>query len=299
MESDAFPAEEGARVANWLDGLQFRGLCLPEGLTVDQAAREREGARAAAAGLAGEAWDAGGTGIAERVQAAQFVSAHAAAMDWQAEANRRDLPPHARATAQRLARQLMALTTSQLNGLCRLKAEQRKDREQAMRLAEQTARRAERETAAKAAAKAAAESRAWSADRRALVADMERTLKAGIGPRAAAGLDRELDPGLDAALDPEAMADPDPDKMAETALAMAAPPPGTEAPGSAFPHPRPASPPRPATPKPLGAGGPAKPEPVGAGVPDTTPEPAPPLNRRQRRALERLRRKTRRREGVE
>ena len=36
MESDEFLAEEGARVANWLDGLQFRGLCLPEGLTVDQ-----------------------------------------------------------------------------------------------------------------------------------------------------------------------------------------------------------------------------------------------------------------------
>ncbi|MDH3596353.1 MAG: hypothetical protein OEM93_16035, partial [Rhodospirillales bacterium] len=114
MESDEFLAEEGARVANWLDGLQFRGLCLPEGLTVDQAARERDGARSAAAGLAGEVWDAGGTGIEARIQAAQFVSAHAAAMDWQAEANRRDLPPHARATAQRLARQLMALTTAQL-----------------------------------------------------------------------------------------------------------------------------------------------------------------------------------------
>ncbi len=320
MESDAFPAEEGARVANWLDGLQFRGLCLPEGLSVDRAAREREGARAAAAGLAGEVWDAGGTGIAERVQAAQFVSAHAAAMDWQAEANRRDLPPHARATAQRLARQLMALTTAQLNGLCRLKAERRKDREQAMRLAEQTARRAERETAAKAAAKAAVESRAWSADRRALVADMERTLKAGIGPRAAAGLDRELDPGLDAALDPEAMADLDLDKMADAAITPAAPlappkaspkgaPPGTEPPGTAAPDPLPApgsaggfaeasAPPRPATPEPLGAGAPAEPEPVGAGVPETTPEPAPPLNRRQRRALERLRRKGRRREGV-
>ena len=242
MESDEFLAEEGARVANWLDGLQFRGLCLPEGLTVDQAARERDGARSAAAGLAGEVWDAGGTGIEARIQAAQFVSAHAAAMDWQAEANRRDLPPHARATAQRLARQLMALTTAQLNGLCRLRAEQRKDREQAMRLAEQTARLAAQETAAKAAA----ESRAWSADRRALIADMERTLKAGIGPQAAAGLDRELDPDFDAELDPEAMADPDLDAMADLAIAMAAPPPGTEAPGAA---------PRPATPEPLGAAG--------------------------------------------
>ena len=48
MDSDAYSAEEGARLANWLNGLQFRGLCLPEGLTVEQAARERDGARAAA-----------------------------------------------------------------------------------------------------------------------------------------------------------------------------------------------------------------------------------------------------------
>ncbi len=277
MESDEFLAEEGARVANWLDGLQFRGLCLPEGLTVDQAAREREGARSAAAGLAGEVWDAGGTGIEARIQAAQFVSAHAAAMDWQAEANRRDLPPHARATAQ-------------LGGLCRLRAEQRKDREQAMRLAEQTARLAAQETAAKTAA----ESKAWSADRWALVADMERTLKAGIGPRAAAGLDRELDPDFDpeamADLDLDRMADPaaDLDEMADLALALATPPPGTEAPGAARSDPQPARPPAP-----------TKPEPVGAGVPAPPSEPAPPLNRRQRRALERLRRKGRWRDRVE
>ena len=186
------------------------------------------------------------------------IGAHAAAMDCQAEANRRDLPPHARQTSQRLARQLMALTTAQLGALCRLRAEQRRDREETARLAEQAARRAAQETAAKA--------KAWIADRRALVADLEQTLKD--------------DPGLD--------------EMADLALALAAPPPGTapgaydtEAPGATPSDPLPAGPPRPATP-----------EPVGAGVPEPPPDPAPPLNRQQRRALERLRRKGRRRERV-
>jgi len=129
-------------------------------------------------------------------------------MDRQAEANRRDLPPHARATSQRLARQLMALTTSQVHALCRLRAERRKDREQAARLArEQTA------------AEAAAESRARIADRRALVADLERGLKAAAGASAADLAAADLE-GAD---DAEATADPDLDALTDLALAMAAP----------------------------------------------------------------------------
>jgi len=54
MACEAFPGEEDALVRNWLGGLMIRGLCLPEGLTVEQAAREREGARAAAENLAEE-----------------------------------------------------------------------------------------------------------------------------------------------------------------------------------------------------------------------------------------------------
>jgi hypothetical protein len=287
MAADEFLAEEGARVADWLEGLLTRALCLPDGLTVDQQASQMEGARAAAAELAGGLWGEG-AGIEARVQAAQFVSAHAAAMDWQAEANRRDLPPHARATAQRLARQLMALTTAQLNGLSRLRAERRKAREEAARaVARQTA----------------AEAKARSADRRAMVADLERTLKASAQADLAAMTALVADPDAD----PGTLADPDPEALAELALAMAAPPPGTEAPGTAPSDPLSApsasgaqaayaaplaprstfTPPRP-----------AKPEPVGAGVPETTPEPAPPLNRRQRRAKERLRRRERGREKV-
>ena len=146
MACEAFPGEDDALVWNWLGGLMTRGLCLPGGLTVEQEAREREGARAAAEDLAEEL---GGEdrGLEAQVLAAQFVSAHAAAMDCQAEANRRDLPPHARATSQRLARQLMALTPSQVHALCRLRAERRKDREQAARLEAEAARRAQRETA--------------------------------------------------------------------------------------------------------------------------------------------------------
>jgi hypothetical protein len=298
-------ADEGVRLSDWLGGLLVRGLSLPEGLSVDQHDREMACARAAVSGLAGEVLDPAGPGIVERIQAAQFVSAHAAAMDWQAEANRRDLPPHARATAQRIARQLMALTTSQLNGLCRLKAERRKERAEAARLAEQAARRAERETADRIKARAA--------ETRAMIAGFEETLKAAAEADRAAlaglaadpdfdrGFDADFDPeldaalnqDLDAALDAAARAEPDLDEMAERALAPDAPlappkaspkgaPPGSEPPGAAA-----AVPPRQ-----------AKPEPVGAGVPEPPPDPAPSLNRQQRRAVERRRRKERRREGT-
>jgi hypothetical protein len=82
-------------------------------------------------------------------------------------------------------------------------------------------------------------------------------------------------------LDAEAMAEPNLDEMAELALALAAPPPAGQAPHATRPSPRTA----------------AEPQPVGAGVPEAPPEAAPLLNRRQRRALERLRRRERRRRG--
>jgi hypothetical protein len=152
-------------------------------LTVEQRDRERAGARAAVEDLAGDP-DGGGSGLEAQVLAAQFVCAHAAAMDRQAEANRRDLPDHARATSQRLARQLMALTTSQIHALCRLRAERRKEREQAAKLAE-------RESAAKAETRAA--------EGRALLADLERGLElvteAGRpSPAPQAQVSPELDP---------------------------------------------------------------------------------------------------------
>ncbi len=268
-------ADEGARLSDWLGGLLVRGLSLPEGLSVDQHAREMAGARAAVSGLAGEVCDDAGPGIVERIQAAQFVTAHAAAMDWQAEANRRDLPPHARQTCQRLARQLMALTTAQLGGLCRLKAERRRERAEAARLAGQAARRAERETTERFKARAA--------DVRAMIAGFEQT------GRELARADREALAAAGAAADAgagpwdddlDAMADLD--QTAERAFAMAASPPGSEPPGAARANPQPAVPPRQ-----------AKPEPVGAGVPEPPPE-ALPLNRRERRALVRLRRQRRR-----
>ncbi|MDH3911534.1 MAG: hypothetical protein OEU09_09565 [Rhodospirillales bacterium] len=281
-------ADEGARLSDWLGGLLVRGLSLPEGLTVDQHAREMAGARAAVSGLAGEVWDAqadGGTGIVERIQAAQFVSAHAAAMDWQAEANRRDLPPHARQTCQRLARQLMALTTAQLGGLCRLKAERRRERAEAARLAEQAARRAERETTERFKARAA--------DVRAMIAGFEQTgrelARADREALAAAGAAAGPDAGpWDADLD--AMAEFD--EMAERAFPMAARPPGPPgaapdeepppAPGSAGGFADLPSPKRSFSFAQAGTSAPprqAKPEPVGAGVPEPPPEPPPPMNR--------------------
>ena len=282
-------ADEGARLSDWLGGLLVRGLSLPEGLTVDQHAREMAGARAAVSGLAGEVWDAqadGGTGIVERIQAAQFVSAHAAAMDWQAEANRRDLPPHARQTCQRLARQLMALTTAQLGGLCRLKAERRRERAEAARAAEQARRRAERETDERF--------KAGAADVKAMIAGFERTGRelaradrAALKAAREGGLDGDLagDFGGDFA---GAFEDGFEDGFAETAgfaRAMDAAGP-SPAPGSAGGCAEASASP-----------GSAGPRPLGAGVPEPPDDPAPPLNRRQRRALARLRRK-RRREGV-
>ena len=254
MAADEFLAEEGARVESWLGGLLTRGLCLPDGLSVDQRSRELEAARAAAGELAGAYWGADSAGIEARVQAAQFVAAHAAAMDWQAEANRRDLPPHARATAQRLARQLMALTTSQLHALRRLRAERRKDREAAER-------QAERETARRIQARAA--------DTRAMIAGFEHTLKdlaraergaleGGPAAELAGALDGDIAGGFAGELEPAFAGD------------FASGPPG-----------------------------PTGPRPLGAGVPEPPDDPAPPLNRRQRRALAQLaRRQQKRGEGA-
>jgi hypothetical protein len=233
MACEAFPGEDGALVRTWLGGLLVRGLCLPEGLTVEQAAREREGARAAAEELAGE-----GAGLAAQVLAAQFVSAHAAAMDQQAEANRRDLPPHARATSQRLARQLMALTTSQVHALCRLEAAAE------ARAADTRALPASGAPAAYAAPPSSGSG--CGAPRPALAAGFEQTLKDLARSERGAP-----DGGLEAGFE---------EGFAETA-------------GFA------------------GAADSAEPEAVGAGVPERPAEPRPPLNRRERRALARLRRK--------
>jgi hypothetical protein len=248
MELRTVEGERGRGTDAWLGGLMTRGLCLPEGLTIEQRDREREGARAAAEDLAG-GLEGEGAGLAERILAAQFVSAHAAAMDRQAEANRRDLPDHARATSQRLARQLMALTTSQVHALCRLKAERRHAREAAAKLAE-------REIAAKA--------RARAAETRAMISGFEQTLTDLARRERAAPKS-----GLDAELEREFEGDFAEDL--EHDFADATP-------------------------------GPAGPRPLGAGVPEPPDGPAdasgPPLNRRQRRALARLRRKAKRGGGV-
>jgi hypothetical protein len=260
IEPGALPAGEEARTEAWLGGLLTRGLCLPEGLTIEQRDRERTGARAAAAELAGEL-EGEGAGIAERALAAQFVCAHAAAMDRQAEANRRDLPDHARQTSQRLARQLMALTASQVHALCRLRAERRKEREQAAKLAER---------------EAAHRIKARAADTRAMITGFEQTLKdlaraERAAPRAA------RDGGFEAELDGDFAGDFE-DGFAEglgEGTCGAVPDTAPSEPSAASPA------------------QPAKPEAVSAGVPKPPDGPAPPLNRRQRRALKRLRRKER------
>jgi hypothetical protein len=136
----------------------------------------------------------------------------------------------------------MALTTSQVHALCRLRAERRKDREQAARLAE-------REIAAKAKARAA--------ETRAMISGFEQTLKdLARAERGAPAADLAAD--LEAGFE-EGLTDAFENGIDEPA---------------GFP----------------GAARRARPEPVGAGVPEPPDEPVPPLNRRQRRALARLRR---------
>jgi hypothetical protein len=149
----------------------------------------------------------------------------------------------------------MALTTSQVHALCRLRAERRKDREQAARLAE-------REAAAEARA---ADTRALPASGAPAAYAAPPSSGSGCGaprPALAAGFEQTLkdlarsergapDGGLEAGFE---------EGFAETA-------------GFA------------------GAADSAEPEAVGAGVPERPAEPRPPLNRRERRALARLRRK--------
>jgi hypothetical protein len=58
--------------------------------------------------------------------APQFVCSHAAGLDYQAQEGSRELPPDARATAQRLAIQLMGLSGRLLRALTRLEAKRRR-----------------------------------------------------------------------------------------------------------------------------------------------------------------------------
>jgi hypothetical protein len=268
MELETAAAERGRRKDAWLGGLMFRGLCLPAGLTVDQEHREREGARAAAEDLAGElgGGDGNDSGLEAQVLAAQFVSAHAAAMDRQAEANRRDLPDHARATSQRLARQLMALTTSQVHALCRLKAERRREREAAAKLAER---------------EAAQRFKARAAETRAMITGFEQTLK-DLARSERTGPEAARDGGFEAELDGDFAGDFGGDFGGDFEGGFAE---GLgEGSCGAVPDTAPSEP------SAASPAQPAKPEAVGAGVPKPPDVPAPPLNRR---ALKRLRRKER------
>jgi len=200
-------------LARWLDVTLTSGLRLPE----DESEETRDlllaGARAALAELAPEE-----AGIGARIQAVQFLCAHAAAMDWQARANSPVLPEPARNHAQRFASQMMGLTSRQLATLARLGAERRKSREAAERQAWRQRAQDTKEQLARG---------------NAFVSEMERMLKAGT----------DVDAMLEGAAGPPA----------------------------------------------------AAPRAVGAAVPDPPPSPQTPMNRQQRRALERLRRKESRR----
>ena len=108
----------------WLDLGLVESLRLPEGKPGEELALRIEAAGAMVAELAP-------AGAGERALAVHFTAAQAAALGWQAEANRRDLPPAARATAQRLACQLIGLATRLIQTLDRLQARREKRAEAA------------------------------------------------------------------------------------------------------------------------------------------------------------------------
>ena len=129
MDPEQVLAEGGeALIAGWLNATLTAGLRLPE--DEPEARREflLEGARAALRELA-----PAGAWLGERMQAVQFLCAHAAAMHWQAAANAPDLDEPARHRAQRFAVQMLSLTSRQLATLARLKDQRRREAEAAAR----------------------------------------------------------------------------------------------------------------------------------------------------------------------
>jgi hypothetical protein len=157
-----------------------------------------------------------GAWLGERMQAVQFLCAHAAAMHWQAAANAPVLDEPERQRAQRFAVQMLSLTSRQLATLARLKDQRRREAEAAERQAWRQEAHATKQQLARGSA---------------FTAELERVMKLNGGTEM--------------------------------------PPEPTAAPKAA-----------------------------GAAVPAPPPGPAPPLNRRERRALERLRRKEGRRENT-
>jgi hypothetical protein len=122
-------AEGGeALIAGWLGVTLTAGLRLPEDESEERRDFLLEGAKAALRELAPV-----GAWLGERIQAVQFLCAHAAAMHWQASANARDLGELVRHRAQRFATQMMALTSRQLSTLARLRDQRRREAEAAER----------------------------------------------------------------------------------------------------------------------------------------------------------------------
>ena len=114
---DAIKAGGKPLLDGWLDMALMSALPESPDDSHEQQAFKLAAAREAVAAIAGE--DAP---IEERMQAVLYVVAHAAAMDYQAQAVSRFLPDSARLIAQRLAARLMTMTARQLSIIERLRA---------------------------------------------------------------------------------------------------------------------------------------------------------------------------------
>jgi hypothetical protein len=113
----------------WLEELLMEHLPLSDDLSEEQKELWIRAARLTIEELAPE-----GTGVGARLQALHFVCAHGAALDYQSQALSGRLPPAARTIAQRLANQLMTITSRQLTVLTRIETERRRAKEAELRL---------------------------------------------------------------------------------------------------------------------------------------------------------------------
>jgi hypothetical protein len=124
-------AEGGdALIAGWLSLTLVNGLRLPEDESEEDQQLFLQGAKAALEHLA-----PAGAWIGERIQAVQFLCAHATAMDWLGQAHSPFLSEPVRDKAQKFANQMFALTSRQLATLARLRDQRRRAREAAERQA--------------------------------------------------------------------------------------------------------------------------------------------------------------------
>ena len=122
----AMAAGGEALISGWLDSMLCDSLAFADDETDEEQEYKIAAAREALAQLAPE-----GAGLAERMQAVQYLCAFQAGQLALAEGNSLYLPPEQRVAARRFARQVLALSSRQLALLDRLGRERRREQQDA------------------------------------------------------------------------------------------------------------------------------------------------------------------------